>query len=153
MVEKLFTPLAIGDLVLPNRIVMAPLTRNRALPDGDVPHALNTEYYAQRVSAGLIVSETTQIPKARATSRTPGIHSAEEVEGWRLVTNAVHAKGGPDLIAFGRLFLANPDLVARLEKNAPLNEPDIRCSKSLRPDAPLGHFSATNKARHPGRNG
>lgn len=95
MTEKLFTPLALGDLVLPNRVVMAPLTRNRALPDGDVPHALNAEYYAQRAGAGLIVSEATQIsPEGKGYAWTPGLYSDAQVEGWRLVTDAVHAKGG-----------------------------------------------------------
>ncbi|MEX0760291.1 MAG: alkene reductase, partial [Tistlia sp.] len=61
MTEMLFTPLLLGDLQLPNRVVMAPLTRNRALAEGDVPQALNAEYYAQRAGAGLIVSEATQI--------------------------------------------------------------------------------------------
>ncbi|MFX8633200.1 alkene reductase, partial [Acinetobacter baumannii] len=55
--EKLFTPFKAGAIELPNRVVMAPLTRNRALPDGDVPHALNAEYYAQRASAGLLITE------------------------------------------------------------------------------------------------
>jgi len=95
MEPKLFTPLQLGDLTLPNRIVMAPLTRNRALPDGDVPHALNTEYYAQRASAGLIITEATQItPEGKGYIQTPGIHSAEQIAGWRQVTDAVHAKGG-----------------------------------------------------------
>ena len=95
MPAKLFTPLTIGDLILPNRVVMAPLTRNRARPDGDVPHALNAEYYAQRASAGLIVTEATQIsPEGKGYIQTPGIYSQEQVAGWRLVTDAVHAKGG-----------------------------------------------------------
>lgn len=95
MTEKLFTPIALGDLELPSRIVMAPLTRNRALPDGDVPHALNAEYYAQRAGAGLIISEATQIsPEGKGYAWTPGIYSDAQVEGWRLVTDAVHAKGG-----------------------------------------------------------
>ncbi len=105
MTEKLFTPLTIGDLVLPNRVVMAPLTRNRARPDGDVPHALNAEYYAQRAAAGLIVTEATQIsPEGKGYIQTPGIYSQEQVAGWRLVTDAVHAKGG-------RIFL--PALACR----------------------------------------
>lgn len=95
MPAKLFTPLTIGDLILPNRVVMAPLTRNRARPDADVPHALNAEYYAQRASAGLIVTEATQIsPEGKGYIQTPGIYSQEQVAGWRLVTDAVHAKGG-----------------------------------------------------------
>jgi len=96
MTLKLFTPLDLGDnLVLPNRIVMAPLTRNRAKPDGDVPYALHAEYYAQRASAGLIITEGTQIsPEGKGYIQTPGIHSAEQVAGWRKVTEAVHKAGG-----------------------------------------------------------
>jgi N-ethylmaleimide reductase len=95
MQAKLFTPLQLGDLTLPNRVVMAPLTRNRALPDGDVPHDLNARYYAQRASAGLIVTEATQIsPEGKGYIQTPGIHSDAQVAGWQKVTDAVHAKGG-----------------------------------------------------------
>jgi N-ethylmaleimide reductase len=91
----LFTPFVLGNLSLRNRIVMAPLTRNRATHGTDVPHALNAEYYAQRASAGLIISEATQIsPTGKGYAFTPGIYSAEQVEGWKLVTEAVHAKGG-----------------------------------------------------------
>jgi N-ethylmaleimide reductase len=90
----LFTPLTLGDLTLPNRILLAPLTRMRAAP-GNVPHALNATYYAQRASAGLIISEATQVsPQGLGYPNTPGIHSAEQVAGWRQVTDAVHAKGG-----------------------------------------------------------
>lgn len=95
MQAKLFTPFSLGDLTLPNRVVMAPLTRNRARPNGDVPHDLNAEYYAQRASAGLIISEATQItPEGKGYIQTPGIHSDAQVAGWRKVTDAVHAKGG-----------------------------------------------------------
>ncbi|WP_321344907.1 alkene reductase [Breoghania sp.] len=95
MTEKLFTPLKVGDVDVANRVAMAPLTRNRALPEGDVPHALNAEYYAQRASAGLIISEGTQIsPSAKGYAWTPGIYSDAQVAGWKPVTDAVHAKGG-----------------------------------------------------------
>lgn len=91
----LFDPLRLGDLELPNRVVLAPLTRNRALPDGDVPHELNAEYYAQRAGAGLLITEGSQIsPEGKGYAWTPGIHSAAQVEGWRKVTDAVHARGG-----------------------------------------------------------
>lgn len=91
----LFDSLRLGDLELPNRIVMAPLTRNRALPDGDVPHALNVEYYAQRASAGLIITEASQIsPEGKGYAWTPGIYSDAQIDGWRQVTNAVHARDG-----------------------------------------------------------
>ena len=93
--SALFDRVRVGDLELPNRIVMAPLTRNRAHPNGDVPHALNAEYYAQRASAGLIISEASQVsPEGKGYAWTPGIYSDAQVEGWRQVTDAVHAKGG-----------------------------------------------------------
>ena len=94
MPEKLFSPLTIGTLTLPNRIVMAPLTRNRAAA-GDVPHDLNVEYYAQRATAGLIITEGTQVsPEGQGYLATPGIYSPAQVAGWRKVTDAVHARGG-----------------------------------------------------------
>lgn len=93
--EILFDGIRLGNLDLPNRIVMAPLTRNRALADGDVPHALNAEYYAQRASAGLIISEASQIsPEGKGYAWTPGIYSDSQVAGWKQVTDAVHEKGG-----------------------------------------------------------
>jgi len=91
---SIFSPLQLGDLTLPNRMVMAPLTRNRA-GAGNVPGPMNVEYYVQRASAGLIISEATQIsPQGVGYPATPGIHSAEQVAGWREVTDAVHAAGG-----------------------------------------------------------
>ncbi len=90
----LFDSTRLGALTLSNRIVMAPLTRNRAAA-GNVPTALMAEYYAQRASAGLIVAEATQVvPEGQGYQDTPGIHSAEQVAGWKRVTDAVHAKGG-----------------------------------------------------------
>lgn len=90
---KLLEPCALGPLELPNRVVMAPLTRNRA--GGTVPGPLNAEYYAQRSSAGLIITEATQVtPLGMGYPETPGIHSDEQVRGWRQVTDAVHQAGG-----------------------------------------------------------
>jgi len=90
----LFTPITIGDLKLSNRITMAPLTRNRAA-EGNVPQAMNVEYYRQRASAGLIISEGTQIsPQGLGYPGTPGIHSDAQVAGWQHVTDAVHKEGG-----------------------------------------------------------
>lgn len=92
---KLFTPTKLGDIDVANRVVMAPLTRNRARPEGDVPVALNAEYYSQRAGAGLIISEGTQIsPQGKGYAWTPGIYSPEQVAGWKVVTDAVHARGG-----------------------------------------------------------
>ncbi len=90
----LFSPITLGPMALPNRIFMAPLTRCRA-GEGNVPNELNAEYYAQRASAGLIISEATAVtPRGYGYPNTPGIHTASQVEGWRKVTEAVHAKGG-----------------------------------------------------------
>jgi N-ethylmaleimide reductase len=90
----LFAPVALGPYQLPNRMVMAPLTRNRA-GAGNVPHALNVRYYEQRASAGLIITEATQVSlQGVGYPNTPGIHSREQIEGWKLVTRAVHARGG-----------------------------------------------------------
>jgi N-ethylmaleimide reductase len=92
--SDLFTPFQLGPLLLPNRIVMAPMTRNRA-GAGNVPTALNAEYYGQRASAGLIVTEASQVsPQGVGYPGTPGIHTDAQVEGWRQVTDAVHRAGG-----------------------------------------------------------
>ena len=89
-----FSPVRIGDLELRNRVVMAPMTRDRAGPH-DEPTDLMVEYYRQRASAGLIVTEGTQpSPHGKGYWRTPGIHSPEQVAGWRKVADAVHAEGG-----------------------------------------------------------
>jgi len=91
----LFSSAEMGPLKVKNRVVMAPLTRSRAGP-GNVPTQLNALYYAQRASAGLIIAEATQIaPEGQGYISTPGIHSADQVEGWKCVTRAVHVAGGP----------------------------------------------------------
>lgn len=92
--RALFEPAQAGALRLANRIVMAPLTRNRA-GAGLVPSVYAAEYYAQRATAGLIVAEATQIsPQAQGYADTPGCYTDDQVAGWRKVTDAVHAKGG-----------------------------------------------------------
>ena len=91
----LFEPLTLGDLTLKNRIIMAPLTRSRADNEGRVPNDLMAQYYGQRASAGLILTEATIIdPMGAGYAHTPGIWSDEQVEGWKKVTKAVHDKGG-----------------------------------------------------------
>jgi len=91
---SLFDPLKVGDLLLPNRVLMAPLTRSRA-GTSRTPNNLMAEYYAQRASAGLIVSEATVVtPMGIGYADTPGIWSAEQVAGWKEITRAVHAAGG-----------------------------------------------------------
>jgi N-ethylmaleimide reductase len=94
----LFSPVELGDIVLKNRIVMAPLTRNRA-GDGGVPQDINVTYYAQRATAGLIITEATPISAmAHGYPALPGIYTDAQVAGWKKVTDAVHAKGGKIVI-------------------------------------------------------
>jgi len=91
----LLDSLKVGDLTLANRVVMAPLTRMRSKQPGNIPHELNATYYAQRATAGLIISEASQISQqGQGYPGTPGIHSKEQVQGWKLVTDAVHKAGG-----------------------------------------------------------
>jgi N-ethylmaleimide reductase len=93
--QPIFQPFTVGKCNLPNRIVMAPMTRSRSTQPGDVPNAMMAEYYAQRASAGLIISEATQISRqGQGYSFTPGIYSSAQIAGWRLVTDTVHAAGG-----------------------------------------------------------
>lgn len=95
MKDYLFTSLKIGNLTLNNRVLMPPMTRCRAAQPGDIPTDLMATYYAQRATAGLIITEATQISEqGKGYSFTPGIYSTEQVEGWKKVTAAVHANGG-----------------------------------------------------------
>lgn len=95
MSNKLLSPLTLGSQSLPNRVIMAPLTRSRAGQPGDVPTALNVEYYAQRASAGLIITEATQVSRqGQGYAWTPGIYTDEQEAGWKNVVQAVHEKGG-----------------------------------------------------------
>src|SRR5258708_32152105 len=94
MTPDLFSPIQLGACRLKSRIFMAPLTRSRAAK-GNVPRALNALYYAQRADAGLIITEATQVSAtAQGYISTPGIHTSEQVEGWKRVVNAVHVAGG-----------------------------------------------------------
>ena len=109
--SDLFQPVQLGPLTLANRIVMAPLTRSRA-GAGDVPGAMNAEYYAQRASAGLIITEASQISQqGKGYAYTPGIYTDAQVAGWRLVTDAVHAKGGHIVLQLWHVGrISHPDL-------------------------------------------
>lgn len=109
--SDLFQPYQLGSLRLTNRIVMAPLTRSRAAA-GDVPTPLMTTYYAQRASAGLIITEASQIsPQGKGYIQTPGIYSDAQVAGWRQVTDAVHQKGGKIFIQLWHVGrISHPDL-------------------------------------------
>ena len=132
----LFSPYKLGPLELPNRIVMAPMTRNRAGPATCRARSTPT-YYAQRASAGLIITEGTQIsPQGKGYPGTPGIHSAEQVAGWKLVTDAVHAAGG-------RIF-AQLWHVGRISH--PSCSRTARCRSRRRRSLPAGQIMT--RARH-----
>ena len=107
----LFSPLRLGAIELPNRIVMSSLTRNRA-GEVNVPTDLMVEYYRQRASAGLILTEASPVcPEGHGYPRTPGIHSAEQIAGWKKVTDAVHAAGGRIAIQLWHVGrISHPDL-------------------------------------------
>jgi N-ethylmaleimide reductase len=114
--RKLLSPATLGALELPNRLIMAPLTRCRA-GNRYIPQPINATYYAQRASAGLIISEATQVARnGIGYPNTPGIYTSEQVEGWKQVTDAVHAKGGRIFLQLwhaGRV--AHPSLLAEGE--------------------------------------
>jgi N-ethylmaleimide reductase len=100
--EKLLSAFSIGNLELPNRIVMAPLARHRASQPGDVPVELNARYYAQRASAGLIVTEPAHVsPQGRDGHATPGAHSDAQEAGWKSIAGAVHARHGRIALQLG----------------------------------------------------
>lgn len=134
--NNLFEPIQIGDLNLPNRIVMAPLTRCRASA-GRVPNDLMAQYYAQRAGAGLILSEATSVsPQGVGYPDTPGIWSSEQVAGWKLVTKAVHDAGGRIFLQLWHVGrVSHPDY---LEGNLPVAPSAI---------APRGHVSLLRPQR------
>jgi N-ethylmaleimide reductase len=144
---NLLTPYKLGDLKLSNRMVMAPMTRCRAV-SGNVPGPLSVTYYAQRASAGLIITEGSQVsPKGVGFDRTPGIYSPDQVEGWNKVTNAVHERGGkiflqlwhvgrmshPDYLG-GDLPLAPSALPVNEEIHTPSGKKIIPLPHALVPD-------------------
>ncbi len=142
----LFDPLQLGPLLLPNRIVMAPLTRNRASA-GNVPGPMNIEYYVQRASAGLIITEATYIsPQGIGYPMTPGIHNDAQVAGWRNVVDAVHAAGG-------RIFLQLWH-VGRISHPSLQPEGDAAgCAERTPAGGRSGHLSGHAALRHPARTG
>ena len=134
---NLFDPLQAGDLSLPNRVVLAPLTRTRA-GAGRVPNSLNADYYAQRASAGLILSEATSVdPMGVGYPDTPGIWSDAQVAGWQTVTRAVHAGGGRIMLQLWHVGrVSHPDhLDGRLPVAPSAIAPDGHVSL-LRPQRP-----------------
>jgi len=134
--NNLFEPIKVGNLILPNRIVMAPLTRCRASP-GRIPNALMAEYYAQRAGAALILSEATSVsPQGVGYPNTPGIWSEEQVLGWTKVTRSVHAAGGRILLQLWHVGrVSHPDY---LNGKLPVAPSAI---------APLGHVSLMRPMR------
>src|SRR3954470_24691906 len=147
----LLDPLAVGDWRLPNRVVLAPLTRTRASA-GRVPNAMMAEYYRQRAGAGLMLSEATSVtPMGVGYPDTPGIWSREQVEGWRLVTRAVHEAGGHILLQLwhvGRMsdpsYLAG-ELPVAPSAIAPAGHPSL-----LRPVRPFVTPRALEREEIPG---
>lgn len=130
MSHNLFSPLTIGDLRLPNRVLMSPLTRCRA-SEGRIPNTMMAEYYAQRSSAGLIISEATAVdPMGVGYPDTPGIWNEEQIEGWKRITRAVHERGG-------RIFLQLWH-VGRISHPLYLNGALPVAPSAIRPD---GHVS------------
>lgn len=120
MAMDLFSPANLGSIALKNRMVMAPLTRNRA-GEGGVPHDLNVTYYEQRASAGLIVTEATPISvMAHGYPALPGIYTDAQIAGWKKVTNAVHAKGGKIVIQLWHVGrISHPSLLNGEQPVAP----------------------------------
>lgn len=110
--SDLFSPVSLGAIELANRVVMSPLTRCRATYPGDVPNALMAEYYRQRAALGMIITEATPIcPEGHGYPRTPGIHTPEQVDGWRMTTSAVHEAGGRIVLQLWHVGrISHPDL-------------------------------------------
>jgi N-ethylmaleimide reductase len=136
--QPLFTPYRMGDLDLPNRIVMAPLTRMRAQSNDHVPTALQAEYYAQRASAGLIIAEGTAIsPEGFGWAATPGLWSQEQMRGWGHVTEAVHEAGGR--------------IIAQLWHTGAISHPELRhgAQPVSASDVNPGQVSVTPNGRKP----
>ncbi|MGP5036133.1 alkene reductase [Brachybacterium alimentarium] len=147
----LTTPLDLGELSLPNRIIMSPLTRART-GDERVPSELTAEYYTQRAGAGLIISEATSVsPQGVGYHGTPGIWSDEQVAGWRLVTDAVHAAGGRILLQLWHVGrISDPELLGGDAPVAPSAvTPDGRVAR-LRPKRPYVQPRALEADEIPG---
>ncbi|TMO83512.1 alkene reductase [Pseudoalteromonas spongiae] len=124
---SLFDPIQLGSVTLKNRIVMAPMTRSRASQPGNIPNDLMATYYAQRATAGLIISEGTPISAvARGYSLTPGIYTEQQIAGWRKVTHAVHKRGGKIFAQLWHVGRRSSTAIEGLQPLAPsaIKEPD-----------------------------
>ena len=167
--EILFRPLEVGDFTLPNRVIMAPLTRARA--PGRVPNAMMAEYYAQRASAGLIVSEATAISaQGYGWHNAPAIYSDEQIAGWKQVTDAVHEAGGLIFLQLwhmgrvshpdyhdGRPVVAPSAIAAPGEAHVPTGKKPLTMPHALTIDEIAGvvndYAKATKNARDAGFDG
>ncbi|PIF45540.1 N-ethylmaleimide reductase [Chryseobacterium sp. 52] len=120
MITKIFEPYYLNSIELKNCFLMAPMTRSRASEPGNIPNPLMAEYYAQRASAGLIVTEATQVSlQGMGYAKTPGIHSPEQIEGWKLVTDAVHREGGKIFLQLWHVGRVSSSRVNGLQPIAP----------------------------------
>lgn len=120
MITKIFEPYQLNSIELKNRFVMAPMTRSRASVTGHAPVTLMAEYYGQRSSAGLIITEATQVSmQGMGYSRTPGIYSDEQIEGWKQVTETVHRKGGKIFLQLWHVGRVSSSRVNGLQPIAP----------------------------------
>jgi len=120
MKTNLFTPYIMNGIKLENRFVMAPMTRSRSSQPGDIPNVLMVEYYGQRASAGLIISEATQVSlQGKGYAKTPGIYTQEQIEGWKLVTDEVHKKGSKIFLQLWHVGRVSSSKVNGLQPIAP----------------------------------
>ncbi|KKX48259.1 hypothetical protein [Sphingobacterium sp. IITKGP-BTPF85] len=120
MFTKLFESYILKGIALKNRFLMAPMTRSRASQPGDIPNALMATYYAQRASAGLIITEATQVSlQGKGYARTPGIYTQEQIEGWKLTTKAVHHAGSKIFLQLWHVGRVSSSKVNGLQPIAP----------------------------------
>ncbi|UUF12869.1 MULTISPECIES: alkene reductase [Flavobacterium] len=118
--HKLFEPYELSGNQLANRFLMAPMTRSRASQPGDIPNALMAEYYAQRSTAGIIITEATQVSlQGKGYANTPGIYSKQQIEGWKLITNAIHQNGSKIFLQLWHVGRVSSSKVNGLQPIAP----------------------------------
>jgi N-ethylmaleimide reductase len=118
--QKLFEKYNLNGIQLENRFLMAPMTRSRATQPGDIPNALMAEYYAQRSAAGIIITEATQVSlQGMGYAKTPGIYTKEQIEGWKLITNAVHHQGSKIFLQLWHVGRVSSSQVNGLQPIAP----------------------------------
>lgn len=148
--EKLFSPYKIANIELKNRFLMAPMTRSRASQPGDVPNALMAEYYAQRASAGIIITEATQVSmQGMGYAKTPGIYTQAQIEGWKLTTDAVHEAGSKIFLQLWHVGRVSSAKVNGMQPIAPSAIPAKDTSVYIFDGAPNGDatFVAVDEPR------